>query len=249
MELSELIERLKSSFLIIAAVQINKEDGEIVETFGEPNGKINDIGAFLGSAGEVIFNRLQLESPDYAIFNVDEMNIILINEKTKFTIFRTNGSTNGIYESYMKASKEKSPEIITKTEPIKEPAVVQSSAPSDFTQTIKINKIGEIERKLLSAKITQLNYLVEEFSKGASTEKWNSAISGMISSVPELKEALTVTNRVSINDIIAIEITREEIQIKTKILIDGICRKAVEEYGAADAKKLVQNVIEKLSKK
>jgi hypothetical protein len=250
MGLSELIEHLKSRFLIIGGVRISKEDGETVETVGEANVKINDIGAFLGSAGEVVFNRLQLSAPEYAVFNVDDMNIILINEKTNFTVLRVNGDAKGLYEAFMDASKEKIEEI--KPEEPKEeeqPSSIETSDLSDFAESIAVNKLGEIERKLLSAKVTQLNYLVEEFSKGGSTEKWNSSVSGMISNVPELKEALTVTNKVSINEIVEIEITREEIQAKTKILIDGICKKAVDEYGAAEAKRMVQSVIEKLSRK
>ena len=252
MGLSELIERLKSRFLIMNGVRISKEDGETFETFGEPNGKMNDIGAFLGSAGEVIFNRLQLDAPDYATFNVDDMSIILINEKTNFTVLRANGSTSGLYEAYIEASIEKAPETeIAATEPVaEEEPQIETNDLSSFAESIsEVNKLGDIERKLLSAKVTQLNYLVEEFSKGGSTEKWNSTISAMISNIPEMKKALTVTNKVSINEIVPIEILREEIQAKTKVLVDGICKKAVEEYGATEAKKLVQNVIEKLSKK
>ncbi|MGE3063591.1 MAG: hypothetical protein AB7T10_08170 [bacterium] len=250
MGLSELVEKLKSRFLIIDGVRISKEDGETLETVGDGNPKMNEIGAFLGSAGEVIFNRLQLQAPEYAIFNVDDMNIVIVNENTSFTVLRVNGSSAGIYEEFITASaKTEETPVEIQEEKEEAPQLIETDELSSFADSIQENKLGEIERKLLSAKIIQLNYLVEEFSKGGSTEKWNSSVSAMISNMAELKAALTVTNKVSINDIVSVEITREEIQAKTKTLIDGICKKAVEEYGAAEAKKMVQNVIEKLSKK
>ncbi|MDD3804139.1 MAG: hypothetical protein PHW02_07145 [bacterium] len=250
MGLSELVEKLKSRFLIIGGVRISKDDGDTLETLGEGDPKMNDIGAFLGSAGEVIFNRLQMQAPDYATFSVDDMNLVLIKENSAFTILKVNGSFSGLYEAFTELSFAPQ-EPPAKEEPAVEetPQPVETNELASLAESFDVNKLGEIERKLLSAKIIQLNYLVEEFARGGSTEKWNSTVSSMISSMPEMKEALTVTNKVSINDIVSVEITREEIQAKTKSLIDGICKKAVEEYGAAEAKKMVQNVIEKLSKK
>jgi len=251
MGLSELVEKLKSRFLIIGGVRISKEDGETLETFGESDSKLNDIGAFLGSAGEVIFNRLQMQQPEYATFSVDSMNVVLINEGSAFTVLKINGSSEGIYESFKEASAEKPVEAETLQAKPEEAAPEEKYTDelSSFAESLPVNKLGEIERKLLNAKVIQLNYLVEEFSKGGSTEKWNSSISSMISVMEEMKAALTVTNKVSINDVVEYEIKREDIQAKTKTLIDGICKKAVEEYGAAEAKKMVQNVIEKLSRK
>lgn len=255
MGLSEIVEKLKYIVPIFGAMRLNKEDGTILEKFGEQPGNLGDIGAFLGSAGDVIFKKFQMNYPLISFIKVDGNNLVLISQKNEFLLFKINGEidTDKFYNEFkniFETTKIVEEPKIVESEPIKEPVVEQSFiSPKQEFQTQEVNRLGEIERKLLISKVLQLNYLVDEFSQGGDRRIWNNFIKENLSSVDVLEKALDIKDKIDVKDIVPVEISRDDIQRTTKVLIDGVCKKAVEVYGASEAKKMVQNVIEKLSKR
>ncbi len=254
MELSELVEKMKGFIPVFGAMRLNKEDGTILEKVGEQPNNLGDIGAFLGSAGDVIFKKFQMGYPLISFIKVDGNNLILISEKNEFLLFKINGDvdTNRFYEEFKKIAE--SPKVeeekIVENKPVVEEAFQKPYNPFENVSTQQeVNMLGEIERKLLLSKILQLNLLVDEFSQGGDRKVWNNFIKDNLSNLDILEKALDIKDKIEIKDIVPVEISRDDIQRTTKVLIDGVCKKAVEVYGASEAKKMVQNVIEKLSKR
>jgi len=254
MELSELVEKMKGFIPVFGAMRLNKEDGTILEKVGEQPNNLGDIGAFLGSAGDVIFKKFQMGYPLISFIKVDGNNLILISEKNEFLLFKINGDvdTNRFYEEFKKIAE--SPKVeeekIVENKPAVEEAFQKPYNPFENVSTQQeVNMLGEIERKLLLSKILQLNLLVDEFSQGGDRKVWNNFIKDNLSNLDILEKALDIKDKIEIKDIVPVEISRDDIQRTTKVLIDGVCKKAVEVYGASEAKKMVQNVIEKLSKR
>ncbi|HAF07565.1 MAG: hypothetical protein XD76_1025 [candidate division TA06 bacterium 32_111] len=254
MELSEIVEKMKSFIPIFGAMSLNKEDGTILEKVGEQSNAIGDIGAFLGSAGDVIFKKLQMGYPLISFFKVDGNNLVCISEKNKFLLFKVNGDvdTTKFYEEFKKIAEtpKVEEEKVIENKPAVEEVSQKPYNPFENVSTQQeVNRLGEIERKLLFSKVLQLNYLVDEFSQGGDRKIWNNFIKENLSGVDILEKALDIKDKIELKDVVPVEINRDEIQRTTKVLIDGICKKAVEVYGASEAKKMVQNVIEKLSKR
>lgn len=251
MDLNQMVEKIKETFPILGAMRLSKEDGSVLENLLESSENISDIGAFLGSAGDVIFKKFQLNSPVISFLKMNGFDIVLISEKNEFILFKVNGDIdlNSFYDLYQTIKEEsvkvESPKVeekVTQKMDIGEPV-------KEFKQVEEEDKLGEIERKLLLSKVLQLNYLIDEFSQSGDRTVWNNFIKEYLKNVEILEKALDVGDRVNLKPIVSVEINRDEIQRTTKIVIDGICKKAVEVYGASEAKKMVQNVIEKLSKR
>jgi len=250
MELSNLISEIRKSFPVLGAVRVNKEDGEVKESGGDVSQKLIDIGAFLGSAGEIISKKLLLQNPEYGVMSSNGLNVLIVNDKQFFTVISVSEEAEHkkIFEIYRTAeagsAEQKSAEQAT-DELVDDLSDLSGFASPDEQE----NRIGEIERKLLGAKILQINYLVEEFAQGGSVGEWNDFLSDRLLEIDDFKKAVEVGEKLDLLEIIPVEISRDSIQVNTKSLIDSVCKKAVEKYGAVEAKKMVQNVITKLNKK
>lgn len=251
MELSNLFSEITKTFPLLGAVRVNKEDGEVKERSGDVGQKLIDIGAFLGSAGEIISKKLTLQNPEYSVLNSDGLDVIIISDASSFTVLSMEDASDHrrIFEAYRSAD---APPVQAS------PAVTEESAKEEsdlsdlagFAQSEEpANRIGEIERKLLAAKILQINYLVDEFSQGGSKAEWNNFLKVKFSEIDDFKEAVDVGEKIELHEVIPTEISRDSIQVNTKSLIDAVCKMAVDKYGAAEAKKMVQNVITKLNKR
>jgi len=249
MELSNLISEIRKSFPVLGAVRVNKEDGEVKERGGDVSQKLIDIGAFLGSAGEIISKKLLLQNPEYGVMNSDGLNVVIVNDKQFFTVISVSDEAEHkkIFEIYRTAESGSAEEKVV--EQADEQADELSDLAGFASSTEQENRIGEIERKLLGAKILQINYLVEEFAQGGPVTEWNVFLSDRVLEIEDFKKAVEVSDKLDLLEIIPVEISRDSIQVNTKSLIDAVCKKAVEKYGAVEAKKMVQNVITKLNKK
>lgn len=252
MELSNLYSELAKAFPLAGAVRVNKEDGEVNQRSGDVTQKLIDIGAFLGSAGEIIAKKMNLQNPEYSVLKSEGLDVIIISDSSTFTVISMqDASEHGrIFEAYMKADAP----LVQKEEkaPEPEPAKAESdlSDLADFAQSSQTsNRIGEIERKLLAAKVLQINYLVDEFSQGGSRTEWNNFLKVKFSEIDDFRDAVDIGDKIELHEVIPTEISRDSIQVNTKSLIDAVCKMAVEKYGAAEAKKMVQNVITKLNKR
>lgn len=243
MEFNEIIEKIKEEFPIKSAVKINKEDGDVLETIGPGNQLLSDIGAFIGSAGEVIFRKIGKNSPDSTIVKSSDMNVLIINAGNYYIALNpeTGVDEKGIMAKYTDMTTIKAE---AHTDELSE-----FSDLMDIASTMEENLLGDIERKLLGAKVTQMNFLIDEFSAGSDRDKWLLQMIDTVGEMDDMAKALDVTDEIKIKDIVPVSISRDDIQIKSKTLIDALCKAAVEEFGAVEAKKKVQNVILKLNKK
>ncbi len=247
MEFNEIIDKFKEAFNIENAVKINKEDGEVIETFGNENVLLNDLGAFIGSAGEIISKKLNMQNTNFIFLKTLKASYAIINEEKSFMAFQIND------EVLSKEVFDKYKDIFAEKEEVKEEMPVDAGIDDlmDIASSMEReeNKLGEIERKLLQAKIIQLNYLVNEFAGSGDKAKWIESIKEKLDEMENIKTALDIEDQLKIKKIVPVEISRDDIQKNTKVLIDTVCKVAVKEFGAAEAKKKVQNVIMKLNKK
>lgn len=243
MEFSQIIEKIKEEYPVKTAVKINKEDGEVLETMGDGNQLLSDIGAFIGSAGEVIFRKIGKDSPASTIVKSADMNVIIINAGSHYF------AINPVKPGDEKKILDKYKEITTvKAEPQSD-EVSEFSDLMDIASNMEENLLGDIERKLLNAKVTQMNFLIEEFAAGGDKDKWLVQMMDSVGTMEDFSKALDIADEIKIKEIVPVAISKDEIAVNSKTLIDALCKAAVEEFGAAEAKKKVQNVILKLNKK
>jgi hypothetical protein len=104
---------------------------------------------------------------------------------------------------------------------------------------------------LVNSKISQLNMLIEEFTKDSDKAMWQDYIGkGLL--------ALSKGSRFQDNIILedfglkvssAGDLTSEEVNKFMKLLLDFIVKKAIGEFGSTEAKERVHRVIKKIGKK
>ena len=252
MEFVKIADNLKKEFAIKSVVLLNKEDGDVIETWGNENQLLNDAGAFLGSAGEIIFKKLSLTDLKFiSIKSKDD--IIIINRENDFLafIFSEKQDEQNFYSKFLELTKEI---VIPKDEPSEVPDEI--AAGSDMGDLLDAanaieeeDKLSDMERKLFNAKISQINFLINEFAISGEKAKWVNVVKEGISSMEKIILALDIADDIKLKSIITVPISKEEIQKDSKEIIDTLCKLAVKEFGAKDAKQKVQNVILKLNKR
>lgn len=244
MDFSEIAEQLKKEFPIRSGTRLNKEDGDVLEMWGNENQLLNDSGAFLGSAGEIIFKKMSMKNLEY-IFVESAENIIIINRTDDFIAFNFDDKPDEIafFDTYKKISGEQE----TAAGDVDDLMDAANAIAEEEAQ--EEDKLSEIERKLFTAKIVQINYLIEEFSVDNDSTKWIDTVNETVQEMPNISQALIIDNNVALKDAVPVEIGKDEIQTESKKIIDILCKMAVKEFGAKDAKQKVQNVILKLNKR
>lgn len=107
-----------------------------------------------------------------------------------------------------------------------------------------------IVNKLLKTKSSQLNMLINEFTKDSDRLMWKDYISKGLAA---LSKGSKLENYISLEDlefkVSSVKgLTREEVNKFIKMLLDFIVKKAVLEFGSNDAKKRVHEVIKRMGK-
>ncbi len=252
MEFVKIAENLKKEFPVKSAVLLNKEDGDVMETWGNKNQLLNDAGAFLGSAGEIIFKKLSLTNMKLISIKSKD-NIIIFNRENDFLafIFSEEQDEQNFYNKFLELTKEV---VIPKDEPSEVPDEI--AAGSDMGDLLNAanaiedeDKLSEIERKLFNAKIAQINFLINEFAIGGEKTKWVNVVKEGIRNMEKITLALDIADDIKLKSTVPVAISKEDIQKDSKEIIDTLCKLAVKEFGAKDAKQKVQNVILKLNKR
>lgn len=244
MDFNEIANQLKNEFPIRSGTRLNKEDGDVIEMWGNENQLLNDTGAFLGSAGELIFKKMSMNNLDY-IFVESADNMIIINRADDFIAFNFDEKPDEMvffskYKEITGAAQEAADDVDD----------LMSAADAIEEEVKQEDKLSDIERKLFTAKIVQVNYLLEEFAEGNDISKWVDIVKETVQSMGNLSEALDIdSSSVKLKDTVPVEIGKDEIQSESKKIIDTLCKMAVKEFGAKDAKQKVQNVILKLNKR
>ncbi|MDY6787670.1 MAG: hypothetical protein SVK54_06065 [candidate division WOR-3 bacterium] len=248
MNFTEMIDSIKEGTSLKNAVLLNKEDGEVVEKFGETNALLNDTGAFLGSAGEIIREKTAIDKLNYITVKTEPF-IIIINTDSNFLALE--------FESYIKPSDvfAKYSELTGAEE---ETAEEEGEPGSDIDDLMEAAEniegeeetISEAERQMFNNKITQINFLVEEFSAEGNNDKWIADIKSSLDSLDKICNCIEFDeeSNLKLKDIIKENISRREIQEDSKAIIDSLCKSAVKEFGPKTAKEKVQRVIAKLNK-
>ena len=210
---------------------------------------MNDAGAFLGSAGEIIFKKMSLLNMKYIYLESNE-NIIIINGANEFLAFNFEGKIDenkffSVFSNIITPDTDKTISQVEEDDGMDD----LMNAASAIEDESPVDQISEIERKLFNAKIVQINYLIDEFTGDGDKTKWLNAVKEKINEMEKINEALDVADMVSLRDIVGVKISKEEIQADSKNIIDSLCKLAVKEFGAKEAKQKVQNVIMKLNKR
>ncbi len=238
-------------------VSVNREDGSVISTWGQTDTLMNDIGAFVGSTMEVVAKDLKTGDMEYIYVVESTRQLIILPYENAFFCIHVDDTLNAHQFAQKILSDIKNNSLShkedvktgdTKVEEVKEEKVEEKKEEKKV-----VRKSSAVQRALLKAKIKQLQYLIEEFSKGENVDKWIEILkSEMETSDPDEKISryiLISDNTLSFNNDVDIDVTKDEISVITKKFVDALFKAAVKEYGPAEAKQMVSNVISRLRKK
>ncbi|MFO8061923.1 MAG: hypothetical protein R6U31_03255 [bacterium] len=248
MNFTEMIDSIKEGTDLKNAVLLNKEDGEVVEKFGETNALLNDTGAFLGSAGEIIREKTAIDKLNYITVKTEPF-IIIINTDSNFLAleFESYTKPSDVFAKYadLAGAVEETPEDSGESESDIDDLMEAAESIEEEEETL-----SEAEKQMFNNKITQINFLVEEFSADGNKGKWIADIKSSLDSLDKICNCIEFDgdDNLKLKDVIKEDISRREIQEDSKAIIDSLCKSAVKEFGPKTAKEKVQSVIAKLNK-
>ncbi len=208
---------------------VSANDGDLLFTSGDSDAHLYDISAFLGSVSLPISKSLGIGKPKYVVVEDKKGYVVVVMDEMFIIGFRCKEGLDPdvVAESGIKAIK---PEDILKKKK---------------TEEISMTK----EFRLLISKVKQINLLLEEFSYGSEVRPWLDVVERKLEDFrgkKELTEYLIIEeNNLSLPDMIG-EINEGEVNEISKVLIDSLCRLAIQRLGPDEAKNKVHKVIQKM---
>lgn len=208
---------------------LSANDGDLLFTSGESDSFLYDISAFLGSVSTPISSSLGLGKPRYMVVEDDHGYVVVMIDEIFIIGFRCKEGVDPdtVANSGLKAMQ---------------PDTTQKK---DKPQDVAMTK----EFRLLMSKLKQINLLMEEFSGDQDRKPWLDVIERKLEDFrgkKKLIEHLEIQNfNLSVTDSIE-DIAESEVNEISKVLIDSLCRLAIQKLGPDDAKQKVHTVIQKM---
>ncbi|MCK4576095.1 hypothetical protein KAU34_06785 [candidate division WOR-3 bacterium] len=219
---------------VTGCIIVNSQDGSVIVQEGVINPMLEDITAFFGSGFDVVASSLGVKGLKFSY---------LEKETQKFIILVKEGG----YVGCELAPTEKFDTVIKYILEIEKP---EEGKKEDEKVTVSlVNELSQ-ESRFLKSKVRQINLLIDEFSEGEDKTQWIEIVKTKFSET-EIGKKIIDSFRYD-NDMLIFSkplvpgVKEEDISSVSKIVTDSLCRKAVEKFGAIEAKKKVHIVIGKL---
>jgi hypothetical protein len=231
----QLLKALISIKGVAGCVTVDPQDGSVILKEGNINPILEDITAFFGSGFDVVASSLSIKGLRFSY---------LEKETQKFIILVKEGGYIGC-ELEPSESFENVIGNILKTE-------VGGEKPAEEERVVEAEPVSELshESRFLKSKVRQINLLIDEFSGNEDRSPWVEIVKEKFSDTDigkKLLESFTFEKNVlSYDGSLDQGIKEEDISSVSKLVTDSLCRKAVEKFGAIEAKKKVHSVIAKL---
>jgi hypothetical protein len=212
------VEILDKILWINGYVLVKAEDGSTVVTKGSSTLPLGDLVAYFSSASEAIANNLSLGTIDYVSLCCGEHRVVIFPHESKYLGVEVEKSRNAL--EVMKSIKSS----LTAVEPPK----------------------FELPRSI-SAKVQQINLLVDEFGGQENKEHWVELLNqGLGILGGEISHYIGVSGgKLIFKDRFPDEKTDDFVQ-GLRSVIDFLVKKGVLEMGSSQARLKVQSVIERM---
>ncbi|TES92728.1 MAG: hypothetical protein E3J87_04465 [Candidatus Cloacimonadota bacterium] len=219
---------------ITGCITVDPQDGSVLLKEGDINPLLEDITAFFGSGFDVVASSLGIKRLKFSY---------LEKENQKFVILVKEGGYIGC-----ELSSDIAFEVVMK----KIQGIEKTDGEMKEPEKVSVSSVGELSQqtRFLDSKVNQINLLIDEFSDREDRVQWIELVREKFYENEIGKKMISVihfdNNKVIFEGNLDPETKEEDISIVSKLVTDSLCRKAVEKFGAIEAKKKVHNVIEKL---
>lgn len=208
---------------------LTSNDGDLLFTSGKSNTYLYDITAFIGSVSDPISKSLRIEKANY----------LVVEEKGKFIVI----IIDDVFIIGVGCKEGVDPDIIAQN------SIKAINPEKGMRKEIKGGISSSKELRLLISKVKQINLLVEEFSKENKIRPWLDLVERKLEEFRGSKRVVDFfeikEENLSLTGIYE-EIDEKEVNIVSKVLIDSLCRLAIEKLGPEEAKSKVHIVIKKM---
>jgi hypothetical protein len=225
---------------INGSISVDPQDGSLLLKEGNVHPLLEDITAFFGSGFDVVASSLGIKGLKLSYLEKEDQRFIIIVKEGGYIgcEISDNISFDSIIEEILRLEGT---ELEGKKEKEEEKEKVEATSGAEEETS---------EVRFLKSKIRQINLLVEEFSEKVEKSEWLKMVQSKLSD-SELGEKLADclgfdNDTISYKGRLDSGVKEEEISNVSKTVTDLLCRKAVDHYGAMEAKKKVHKVIEKL---
>lgn len=231
----QLLKSIISINGVTGCITVNPQDGSVIVKEGNINPILEDITAFFGSGFDVVASSLSIKGLKFSYLEKDNQKFVILVKEGGYIgcELSPNESFESIIDHILKVEKPGADVTVEKK--------VEKAAP--------VSELSH-ETRFLTSKVRQINLLIDEFSEGDDREPWVGIVKEKFSETDigkKLLEAFTINNNVlSFDGSLDQGIKEEDISSVSKLVTDSLCRKAVEKFGAIEAKKKVHSVIAKL---
>ena len=229
---------------IRGCVAVSAEDGTLLAKQGEVEGDIDEVVAFLGSAGDVIAGDLDITETGGVWVEIGDRKIgIWLSEDVYYGCEFVSDATDSMLDALKGVMmKEEAPSAVEAHSP------GPSGGETPATEVVAKTRAA----LLLEGKAKQINLLVEEFSAGGDVGVWWEVVKNSFANLDpqaNISQWLDVSEgEMKVNPQTPDSLSAGDVATFFKGIVTALYKEAVVRFGMDEAKARFYRVIEKLER-